>query len=171
MAEEPLFVGQTNIQRRCETTEGTRHPERERTRWEVGPQREAESSAGRYSASPAALTAETSACKLLWLTDLWTKKCFIHYRKVSCLWKEGSYIVAYYTYYRSGWYVNIVLFTWRQICWNLSEEWNINSRTALLTVAIIAVSFVVFHPVTLVFFCCLWILLLPLCLFSRELVK
>lgn len=53
----------------------------------------------------------------------------------------------------------------------LSEELNINSRTVLLTVAVIAVSFVVFHPVTLVFLCCLWILLLPLCLFSRELVK
>lgn len=129
MAEEPLFVGQTNIQRRCETTEGTRHPERERTRWEVGPRREAESSAGRYSASPAALTAETSACKLLWLTDLWTKKCFIHYQKVSCLWKEGSYIVAYYTYYRSGWYVNTVLFTWRKICWNFCEvEWGVEHQ-------------------------------------------
>lgn len=59
-----------NIQRGCDTAGGTRHPERERTWWEVEPQQEAENRASRYSSSPAALTLETPACKLLWLTDL-----------------------------------------------------------------------------------------------------
>lgn len=117
IADQFLFVGQTNVQRRCDTTEGTRYPEREST-WEVA---QWEQSWSIFSgSSAAALTVETPACKWLWLTDLLRKKSLYNLKESVLSLKGHSYIFAYYTYSRSSWCLIIILIYMKK---NLELQW------------------------------------------------